>query len=157
MFSSKYLKNIREYDKIKAVSIVLEDVVKYCKRFAEGMGYIACFLALIFIIFTYFEFGEPVLDEETGITTTFLDERGVKEYIALFGMTLVTLIICALTDKIPFIGALVSFAPLYSVFSLFADEKLVFCPTMIMILTLMLVAGELVATGQWIRNIAKKI
>ncbi len=131
--------------------------MKYCKRFAEGMGYLACFLALIFIVFTYFEFGEPVLDEETGITTTFLDERGVKEYIALFGMTLVTLIICAITDRVPFIGMVVSFVPLYGVFSVFADGKLVFCPTMIMILTLMLVAGEIVATAQWIRRIAKKI
>ena len=130
--------------------------MKYCKRFAEGMAYFACFLALIFIVYSYFDFGEPILDEETGITTTFLDVKGVKEYIILLGMLLVATIVCSATDRLPFLGLLVSFVPLYYVFRTFADQKLVFCPTMLMILTVMLVAGETVATVQWIRGIKEK-
>lgn len=130
--------------------------MRYCKRFTEGIGCFACFLALIFIVFTYFEFGEPVLDEETGITTTFLDEKGVKEYIALLGIMLISLVICRVTDKIPVIGLVVCLVPLYCVLSVFEDGKLVFCPVMMLVLILIAAVGEMVATGQWIRGISKK-
>ena len=134
----------------------MEGNVKYCKRFTEGIGYFACFLAIIFIVFTYFDFGKPVLDEETGLTTTFLNVSGVKEYIALLGTLVASLVICRVTDKLPFIGLVVCFVPLYFVFRMFKDGKLVFCPMLMMVLTIIAVAGEIVATGQWIRSVAKK-
>ena len=130
--------------------------MKYCKRFTEGLAYFAAFLVLIFVVYSYFKFGEPVLDEESGAITTFMDQRGVREYVTLLGMLLLPTIICSVTDRLPFIGLLVSFVPLYYVLKVFADSKLVFCPMMIIIMIVMLVAGEIVATVQWARDALNK-
>ena len=126
--------------------------MKYCKRFTEGLAYFASFLVLIFVVYSYFKFGEPVLDEESGEITTFMDQRGVREYVILLGMLLLPTVICSVTDRMPFIGLLVSFIPLYYALKVFADKKLVFCPMMIIIMTVILVAGEIVATTQWARD-----
>ena len=99
--------------------------MKYCKRFTEGMAYIAGFLVLTFILYSYFKFGKPVTDEETGEMVTFMSQRGVKEYIIMLGMILVPAIIASLTDKLPFIGLLVSVVPVYYVLSVYADKLLV--------------------------------
>ncbi len=130
--------------------------MKYCKRFTEGLAYFAAFLVLIFVVYSYFKFGEPVLDEESGEITTFMDQRGVREYVILLGMLLLPTIVCSVTDRLPPIGLLVSFMPLYYVLSVFADKKLVFCPTVIIIMTVIFVAGEIVATTQWARDLVNK-
>ena len=127
--------------------------VKYCKRFTEGMAYIAGFLVLTFILYSYFKFGKPVTDEETGEMVTFMSQRAVKEYIIMLGMILVPAIIASLTDKLPFIGLLVSVVPVYYVLSVYADKLLVYCPNIIMILTVMFAVGEMVATVQWTRDL----
>lgn len=127
--------------------------MKYCKRFTESMAYIAAFLALTFVVYSYFKFGEPYLDEETEEMVTFLSQRGVKEYIIMVGMILLPAILGSLTDKLPFIGFVVSVVPVYYVFSLIPDKLLVYCPNTIMILVVMFAAGELVATVQWVRQV----
>ena len=130
--------------------------MKYCKRFTEGMAYIAGFLVLTFIIYSYFKFGGSVVDEETGETVTFLSQRGVKEYVIMFGMILIPAVISSLTDKLPFIGLIVSVVPVYYVLSVWADKLLTYCPNLIIILTVMFAAGELVATVQWLRELIAK-
>ena len=130
--------------------------MKYCKRFTEGMAYIAGFLVLTFIIYSYFKFGGSVVDEETGETVTFLSQRGVKEYVIMFGMILIPAVISSLTDKLPFIGLIVSVVPVYYVLSVYADKLLTYCPNLIIILTVMFAAGELVATVQWLRELIAK-
>lgn len=130
--------------------------MKYCKRFTEGMAYIAGFLVLTFIIYSYFKFGGSVVDEETGETVTFLSQRGVKEYVIMFGMILIPAVISSLTDKLPFVGLIVSVVPVYYVLSVWADKLLTYCPNLIIILTVMFAAGELVATVQWLRELIAK-
>ena len=130
--------------------------MKYCKRFTEGMAYMAGFLVLTFIVYSYFKFGGSVVDEETGETVTFLSQRGVKEYVIMFGMILIPAVISSLTDKLPFIGLIVSVVPVYYVLSVWADKLLTYCPNLIIILTVMFAAGELVATVQWLRELIAK-
>ncbi len=130
--------------------------MKYCKRFTEGMAYIAGFLILTFIVYSYFKFGGSVVDEETGETVTFLSQRGVKEYAIMFGMILIPAVISSLTDRLPFIGLVVSVVPVYYVLSVYADKLLTYCPNLIIILTVMFAAGELVATVQWLRELIAK-
>lgn len=130
--------------------------MKYCKRFTEGMAYMAGFLVLTFIVYSYFKFGGSVVDEETGETVTFLSQRGVKEYVIMFGMILIPAVISSLTDKLPFVGLIVSVVPVYYVLSVWADKLLTYCPNLIIILTVMFAAGELVATVQWLRELIAK-
>lgn len=127
--------------------------MKYCKRFTEGMAYIAAFLALTFVVYSYFKFGEPYLDEETEEMVTFLSQRAVREYLIMVGMILVPAVIGSLTDRMPFIGLLVSVVPVYYVLSLIPDKLLTYCPNTIMILVMMFAVGELVATVQWVRRL----
>lgn len=127
--------------------------MKYCKRFTEAMAYIAAFLALTFVVYSYFKFGEPYLDEETEEMVTFLSQRAVKEYLIMVGMILVPAVISSLTDRMPFIGLLVSVVPVYYVLSLIPDKLLTYCPNTIMILVILFASGELVATVQWVRRL----
>lgn len=127
--------------------------MKYCKRFTEGMAYIASFLVLTFVVYSYFKFGKPVTDEETGEVMTFLSQRSVREYVILLGMLLVPAVISSLTDRLPFIGLLVSTVPVYYVISLKADKLLTYCPNLIIFLTVMFCAGEIVATVMWLREV----
>lgn len=127
--------------------------MKYCKRFTEGMAYIAAFLALTFVVYSYFKFGEPYFDEETEEMVTFLSQRAVREYLIMVGMILVPAVIGSLTDRMPFIGLLVSVVPVYYVLSLIPDKLLTYCPNTIMILVMMFAVGELVATVQWVRRL----
>ncbi|MBQ9080587.1 MAG: hypothetical protein IJY27_05900 [Clostridia bacterium] len=130
--------------------------MKYCKRFTEGLAYFACFLIIIFVASSYMKF-DPVLDEETGEMLTFMSQKSVKEYVILLGMLLGATVVCSCTDRLPFIGLIVSFVPLYYILTLHADKLLTFCPMMIMIMVVILVAGEIVATVQWGRDkLAKK-
>lgn len=130
--------------------------MKYCKRFTEGVAYFACFLMIIFVVYSYFEFGEPVFDEESGETMTFMDQRGVKEYITLLMTLLLPAVICSASDRLPVIGLLPSFVPVYFVLKTYADKKLVFCPMVIMFLIIIFASGEIVATVQWARELLKK-
>ncbi len=127
--------------------------MKYCKRFTESLAYIAGFLALTFVVYSYFKFGEPQLDEETGELITFLSQRAVREYAIMVGMIIVPAIISSLTDRLPFIGLLVSVVPVYYVLSLIPDKLLTYCPNTIMILVILFAVGELVATVQWVRHL----
>lgn len=130
--------------------------MKYCKRFTEGMAYIAAFLVFTFIAYSYFKFGGSVIDEETGETITFVSQRGVKEYVILLGTILIPAIICSLTDKLPFIGLVISVVPVYYALSIYADKLLTYCPNLIIILTVIFAVGELVATVQWVRELIAK-
>ena len=46
--------------------------------------------------------------------------------------------------------------PVYYVLSVYADKLLTYCPNLIIILTVMFAAGELVATVQWLRELIAK-
>lgn len=126
--------------------------MKYCKRFTEGLAYLACFLILIFIAYTYFTFGEPVLDEESGELTTVMSVRGMKQYLILFAALFIPAVICSATDRLPFIGIIASAVPVFYSLKFYADKMLVFCPMMIIILIVLFFAGEIVATVQWFRT-----
>jgi hypothetical protein len=129
---------------------VPEVVLKYCKRFTEGFGYFVCFLILLFILYSYFTFGDPVVDEETGeVQTVLTNVKGFREYLVLFGVFLVSSVICAATDRLPFIGIVVSAVPVYYVLRLYFDQTLVYMPMIIIVLALFFFAGEIIATIQW--------
>lgn len=127
-----------------------EDVLKYNKRFTEGLGYFSCFLILVFIIYSYFKFGEPYLDESTGEYVSALTSvRGYREYLKLLVLLGGAAVISSSTDRLPFVGIAVSAMPVYYVLKLYADKLLVFCPMIIMVLIIFFFAGEIVATVQW--------
>lgn len=129
---------------------VPEVVLKNCKRFTEGLGYFVCFLILLFILYSYFTFGDPVVDEETGeVQTVLTSVRGFREYLVLFGIFLVSSVFCSATDRLPFVGIVVSAVPVYYVVRLYYDKKLVYMPMIIMLLALFFFAGEIIATIQW--------
>ena len=132
--------------------------MKYNKRFTEGVGYFACFLILTFIAYSYFKFGKPYFDEETGEYITVMTSiKGFKEYLKLLGILGGALIVSSATDRLPFVGVLVSAVPVYYVFKIYADKLLVYCPMIIIVLTVFFFAGEIVATVQWARGIRDKI
>lgn len=127
--------------------------MKYCKRFTEGLGYFACFLILAFLAYSYFTFGKSFVDEETGEVQNVINNvKGFREYLILLGIFGGALVISSATDRVPFIGAVVSVVPAYYIFRIYAGKLLVFCPMIIMILSLFFFAGEIIATVQWARS-----
>lgn len=128
----------------------------YNKRFTEALGYFACFLVLIFVAYSYFKFGEPQLDEDSGEMMTFLSQRGVKEYLILLGIMFGSLVISTATDRLPFIGVVASGVPIWYILKIIKKKMLVFCPKIIIILTVLYCAGEIVALVQWIRRLVHR-
>ncbi len=134
-----------------------EEVLKYCKRFTEGIGYFVCFLIFLFIAYSYFSFGEPFLDEDSGeLQTAITNVKGFREYLVLLAIFLISSIICSATDRLPFIGILVSAVPVYYVVRLYHNKMLVYMPMIIMLLSLFFFSGEIIATVQWVAKKLKK-
>ncbi len=134
-----------------------EVVLKYCKRFTEGIGYFVCFLILLFILYSYFSFGEPFWDEDSGELKTAMNSvKGFREYLVLFGIFLVSSVVCSATDRLPFVGILVSAVPVYYVLKLYYEKMLVYMPMIIMLLSLFFFAGEIIATVEWAAKKLKK-
>lgn len=124
--------------------------MKYCKRFTEGLGYFACFLIMVFLVYSYFSFGKPFVDEESGeMQTVWNNIKGFREYFIMLGVFFASAVVTSLTDRAPFVGIIVSAVPVYYVFRLYYDKLLVFLPMIIAILSLFFFAGEIIATVQW--------
>ena len=128
--------------------------MKYCKRFTEGLAFFACFLIMIFILSSYFKFGGPQVDEESGETMTFMMQRGVKQYTILLGLLLGAVITGLVSDRLPVIGMLAAPFPLVYFMVQVSKKQMVACKNehIIMILILLFFVGELVATVQWVRE-----
>lgn len=128
--------------------------MKYCKRFTEGFGYFVCFLIIVFILYSYFTFGKPFVDEDTGeLQTAFRNVKGFKEYLIMLGIFFAASVVSSATDRAPYVGIAVSAVPVYYVFKLYSEKLLVFLPMMIIILSLFFFAGEIIATVQWARRL----
>ncbi len=111
---------------------------------------------MIFLIYSYFSFGKPFTDEESGeIQTVWTNIKGFREYFIMFWIFLAASAVSSATDRVPFVGIIVSAVPVYYVFRLYCDKLLVFLPMIIMMLSIFLFAGEIVATVQWARAIKK--
>lgn len=131
--------------------------MKYNKRFTEGLAYFAAFLVIIFLAYSYFSFEGAYVDEETGETVTVMTAvKGMKEYLILLGATLGSAIVCSATDRLPFIGLLASAAPVWYIMKLIVNDMLVFCPNIILILTVLALGGQIVASVQWTREKLRK-
>lgn len=132
--------------------------MRYSKRFTEGIGYFVCFLLVIFLIYSYMttEFGE--INEETGELLSIFDlKHGFREYLILFGMFLVSSVVCSLTDRCPYVGIILSAVPLYYTFKLFADKMLVSTPVLYLAFSAFFFAGEIVATAMWLAERPERI
>lgn len=129
-------------------------MMKYCKRFTEGLAFFACFLIMIFIVSSYVKFGGPVVDEESGETMTFMMQRGVKQYVILLGLLLGAAVAGTVSDRLPIIGMMTAQFPLFYFMMQMSKKQLSACKNehIIMILILLFAAGELVATVQWLRD-----
>ena len=129
-------------------------MMKYCKRFTEGLAFFACFLIMIFIVSSYVKFGGPAVDEESGETMTFMMQRGVKQYVILLGLLLGAAVTGTVSDRLPIIGMMTAQFPLFYFMMQVSKKQLSACKNehIIMILILLFAAGELVATVQWIRD-----
>ena len=129
--------------------------MKYCKRFTEGLAFFACFLIMIFLVSSYVKFGGfSVYDEESGETMTFMMQRGVKQYVILFGLLLGSAVTGTVSDRLPIIGMITAQFPLFYFMMQVSKKQLVACKNehIIMILIVLFAVGELVATAQWIRD-----
>ena len=132
--------------------------MRYSKRFTEAIGYFACFLLAVFLIYSYMtaELGE--IDEETGELLSIFDlKRGFREQLILFGMFLVASVVCSMTDRLPYVGIILSAVPLYYTFKLFADGMLLSTPMLLLAFSVFFFAGEVVATGEWLTERPERI
>ena len=109
----------------------------------------------LFIAYSYFSFVSP--------RTRILASRrppspmsGFREYLVLLAIFLISSIICSATDRLPFIGILVSAVPVYYVVRLYHNKMLVYMPMIIMLLSLFFFSGEIIATVQWVAKKLKK-
>ena len=129
-------------------------MMKYCKRFTEGLAFFACFLIMIFLVSSYVKFGGPVYDEESGETMTFMMQRGVKQYVILLGLVLGATLAGTVSDRLPIIGMITAQFPLFYFMMQVSKKQMVACKNehIIMILIVLFAVGELVATAQWIRD-----
>ena len=129
-------------------------MMKYCKRFTEGLAFFACFLIMIFLIASYVKFGGPQVDEESGETMTFMMQRGVKQYVILLGLLLGSAVAGTVSDRLPLIGMVTAQFPLFYFMLQISKKQLSACKNehIIMILIVLFAAGEVVATVQWIRD-----
>lgn len=132
--------------------------MKYSKRFTEAIGYFACFLLAVFLIYSFMtaELGE--IDEETGELLSIFDiKRGFREQLILFVMFLVSSVVCSLTDRVPYVGVILSAVPLYYTFKLFADGMLLSTPALLLAFSVFFFAGEIVATGMWLAERPERV
>ena len=131
--------------------------VKYNKRFTEAIGYFACFLLAVFLIYSYVTAEVGAVDDETGELLSIFDlKHGFREYLILFGMFLVSAVVCSLTDRWPYVGIILSAVPLNYTFKLFADDLLVSTPVLYLAFSAFFFAGEIVATGMWLAEDKEK-
>ncbi len=118
--------------------------VNVSKRFTDLVGLVAAIFAF-YVVFTAHEAFKPSDKLEF-----FWQDETTMAYINICAAFLLSTLINAVTRRLPMIGPIAAYLPIYFVFEAFTTEKLTEHPIAYILLSLIHVAGALVYMGQWL-------